>query len=379
MIKVINVITDTNIGGAGKILLSFLEKYDRTKFDIIIIIPTNSLLKDALSKIGVRYIEVGGIADRSDAKESIHELYEIFKAEQPQIVHTHASFGARRAAKKYKKCGIIYTRHSVFDQPKYKKCFPFKQINGAVNNYYCDKVIAVSPAAKDNIVEVGVDEKKVQVIFNGIEAAKKLNQEEKIKIREKWGIKQDDFVVAIIARLEEVKGHRCVLEAAEKFKNIDKQVKIIIAGTGGIEERLRQQAESLKLDNVIFTGFIKEIYEIENIMDLQINCSYGTEATSLSLLEGMSLSIPAVVSDFGGNPYVIENQVNGLVIKKKDSEALLNAILEFKNNKELYKKCSQGSLRVFNEKFTAESMTNHIQDVYLNILKDKGGKNNDDR
>ena len=374
MIKVINVITDTNIGGAGKILLSFLEKYDRDNFDISVIIPTNSLLKEALEKIGVRHIEIDGIADNSDAKEAIDELYEVFKKEKPQIVHTHASFGARRAAKKYKKCGIVYTRHSVFDQPNYKKGFPFKQINGAVNNYYCDKVIAVSPAAKENIVEVGVDEKKVQVVLNGIEAAQRLDLDRKLQIREKWGIDKDDFVVAIIARLEEVKGHQYLLEAAARFKDTDKQVKIIIAGIGSIEQKLRKQAKELGLDNVIFTGFIKEIYEIENIMDLQINCSYGTEATSLSLLEGMSLGVPAVVSDFGGNPYVIENGINGMVIKKKDAYALIKAILEFKNDKELYKKCSEGSLEIFNEKFTAESMKNQIQDVYMNILKQKGGK-----
>ncbi len=374
MIKVINVITDTNIGGAGKILLSFLEKYDREKFDILVIIPTDSKLKEALEKIGVKYIEVEKIADNSGGKEAIGQLLDIFKNEQPQIVHTHASFGARRAAKKYNNCAIIYTRHSVFDQPKYKKCFPFKHISGAINNYYCDKVIAVSPAAKDNIAELGVNPQKIQVIFNGIEPQQKLDLQTRQQIRQKWGIEENDFVVSIIARLEEVKGHQYVLQAAQKLKNIDKNIKIIIAGTGSIEQKLRQDAVDLRLDNIIFTGFIKEIYEIENITDLQINCSYGTEATSLSLLEGMSLAIPAVVSDFGGNPFVIENGINGLVIKKKDSDALTEAILEFKNNKELYKRCSDGSLKVFNEKFTAESMKNQIQDVYTDILVQKGGK-----
>jgi glycosyltransferase involved in cell wall biosynthesis len=374
LIKVINVITDTNIGGAGKILLSFLEKYDREKFDILVIIPTDSKLKEALEKIGVKYIEVEKIADNSGGKEAIGQLLDIFKNEQPQIVHTHASFGARRAAKKYNNCAIIYTRHSVFDQPKYKKCFPFKHISGAINNYYCDKVIAVSPAAKDNIAELGVNPQKIQVIFNGIEPQQKLDLQTRQQIRQKWGIEENDFVVSIIARLEEVKGHQYVLQAAQKLKNIDKNIKIIIAGTGSIEQKLRQDAVDLRLDNIIFTGFIKEIYEIENITDLQINCSYGTEATSLSLLEGMSLAIPAVVSDFGGNPFVIENGINGLVIKKKDSDALTEAILEFKNNKELYKRCSDGSLKVFNEKFTAESMKNQIQDVYTDILVQKGGK-----
>ena len=43
---------------------------------------------------------------------------------------------------------------------------------------------------------------------------------------------------------------------------------------------------------------------------------------SLALLEGMSLGIPAVVSDFGGNPGVIKNGQNGYIVPKQNSKAL---------------------------------------------------------
>jgi len=373
MIKAINVITDTNIGGAGKILLSFLEKYDRENFEVKVVIPTGSQLKERIEALGVEAIELDGMADDSKGKDAENKMLELFNKEKPDVVHTHASLGARRAAKKYGKCAIVYTRHSVFDQPSWKKSFPFKQINGHVNNSLADRVIAVSPAAKENIVEVGVDADKIQVIFNGVAPAVVLSSEEKAAVRETWGVAQDDFVCAIIARLEEVKGHEYVLKAAKMLQDAGEKVKIIIAGNGSIETKLHDMAKSLGLNNVIFTGFIREIHEIENIMDVQLNASYGTEATSLSLLEGMSLGIPAIVSDFGGNPYVIETGVNGMVIPKRDEKPLYDAILKMRNDKELYEQCSEGSKKVFSEKFTVESMTRQIEDVYSELHAMKGG------
>lgn len=47
-------------------------------------------------------------------------------------------------------------------------------------------------------------------------------------------------------------------------------------------------------------GFLNDVEPLMNAMDIQANCSFGTEATSLSLLQGMSLGKPAVVTDFGG-------------------------------------------------------------------------------
>ncbi len=75
-------------------------------------------------------------------------------------------------------------------------------------------------------------------------------------------------------------------------------------------------------EQIIFTGFISDVDKLMSITDVQANASFGTEATSLALLEGMSLGIPAVVSDFGGNPGVIKNGQNGYIVPKQNSKAL---------------------------------------------------------
>lgn len=369
MIKCINVISDTNIGGAGKILLSFLRNYDREKLDLSVLVPRDSALIPEIEEIGVRCIQVDGMADQSYDRADIAKFQGIFRREKPDVVHCHATLSARIAARRCG-CKVVSTRHSVFDQPAWKKSFPFKQMLGWVNNHYSDTIIAVSPAAKDNITEIGTDPAKVTVVFNGVDAARTLTDEEKVQVRQSYGIGPEDFVCAIIARLEEVKGHSYILQAARMLQDKGAPVKIIIAGTGSAEERLKREAEALQLTNVIFAGFVTEIYKIENIMDLQLNASYGTEATSLALLEGMSLGVPALVSDFGGNPYVIEEGVNGIIVPKKDEAAICQGILRVMEDRELYAKMRQASPRVFEERFTAQAMTRGIERVYESLVKE---------
>ena len=367
MIKVINIISDTNIGGAGKCLLAFLDRYDRAKFDLEVFIPFDSRLKEEIAARDVPFTEVPHIADQSSNPKAINQLLHLFRQKKPDIVHTHAAMSARIAAKLYRKCKIVHTRHSVFEPPKQMTTFPRKQINGFLNNYFGDIMIAVSPAARDNLIQIGADEKKIVVVFNGVDRPLQLSATEKNQIRQRLGLKETDFIVAILARLEEVKGHHYVMEAAKKLQQTEPQIKILIVGTGTLEADLRRRKEQENLDNVILTGFVKEIHEIENIMDLQINASYGTEATSLSLLEGMSLSVPAVVSDFGGNPYVIKENINGIVVPKKSTEALYDGILSIKNDTEQYRKLQKNAAEEFKKNYTSEQMAKNIMDVYESL------------
>ncbi len=368
MKKCIQLISDSNIGGAGKVLLSYLANCNRKDFEHAVIVPAGSLLIPEIEALDIRVIPFEGMRDKSYDRADVKALMKVFQAEKPDIVHCHGALSGRIAATR---CGIktVSTRHSIFDQPGYKKRFPVKQILGAINNRYSDVIIAVSPAAKDNIVEIGTDPSKVEVVFNGIPTPKRLNEEERKEVREKYGISSGTFVCAIIARLEEVKGHHYLLETAKLLQDRGEDIVILIAGTGSCEKALREEAKALALKNVIFTGFIKTIWEIENIMDLQLNASYGTEATSMSLLEGMCLGIPAAVSDFGGNPYVIQDGINGVIFAKRDSQALAEAILRCKNDPELYKKMAANCPEIFEERFTGKVMAEQIEAIYRRLLK----------
>lgn len=78
-IRVLNVITDTNFGGAGRLLVNYLKNFDREKFDISVAIPENSLLTPEIKKLGYRVIETKFGADKSFEKEAVREVMGIIK------------------------------------------------------------------------------------------------------------------------------------------------------------------------------------------------------------------------------------------------------------------------------------------------------------
>lgn len=366
--RIIEVSTDTNIGGAGKCLITLLKNFDYDKFEVKVILPPNSLLKPEIDALGTEVIEVEGIADKSLDFKAIKTLKQIFRQEKPDLVHTHASMSARIAARQAG-AKVVYTRHSVFPQSKKLTTFPGKQINGIINNHYSDSIIAVAEAAKDNLTETGVNEKKIKVVLNGVDGLKTVSEDEKSLIRRRFGVNDGEKVVSIVARLEDIKGHDYFIEAAKMLRDEGVNAKFFIAGTGSYEQHLKEKVKGLGLeDTVIFTGFITDVDKLMSITDIQANASYGTEATSLALLEGMSIGVPAVVSDFGGNPGVIKDGENGFVVAKQNSTALKDGLKKLLEDDELYRKMSQRSKEIFNATFTSRIMTKNTEDIYSETI-----------
>lgn len=368
MIKVVEVSSDSNIGGAGKCILTFLKTFDRSKFEVCVVLPKNSQLKAEAEKYKVKIFEVDHLAEKSLDIKAISGLKRLFEAIKPDLVHTHASMSARIAAKL---CGIktVYTRHSVFPpSPKISKGIG-KVINGFVNNHTADNIIAVAEAAKQNLVDTGVSPDKIKVILNGVEPLIPYSEEKITELKKNYGIENGEKVAVMAARLNVVKGHKYFVEAAKILKERGIPIKFLIAGTGDVEDELKEQIKKEGVsDSVIMLGFLQDVEPLMNVMDVQVNCSFGTEATSLALLEGMSLGKPAVVTDFGGNPGVISDGVNGFLTPTHDPLALADALEKLFCDEELYRRISNECKRVYNETFTAEVNTRRIEQFYLRTL-----------
>lgn len=367
MIRVLEVSSDSNIGGAGKCILTFLKNFDRDNFDVCVVLPKGSLLKPEVEKYNVKVFELDYLAEKSLDLKAVSKLVRLFKRLKPDIVHTHASMSARIAAKL---CGtkIVYTRHSVFPPPASISKGIGKVINGFVNNQTADKIIAVAEAAKENVVLTGIDPCKVEVILNGVDSLVPYSAEQLDKARQKYNLEDGENIAVMAARLNIVKGHKYFVEAAKILKERGVRAKFLIAGTGDAEDDVKNQIAEYNLDDTVkMLGFVNDVEPLMNIMTVQVNCSFGTEATSLALLEGMSLGKPAVVTDFGGNPGVIQDGVNGFLVPTHDPVALADALQKLFEDKKLYSDMSGECVRIYNESFTAEVNTRRIENVYKGV------------
>ena len=114
MVNIIQVVSDTNVGGAGRYLLNYLKYFDRTNYSVSVIVPEGSKLIPHIKEYEeVNLIEAPYMADKSFDKKCVGFLKKLFCELKPDIIHTHASLSARIAARQAK-CGkIVSTRHCL--------------------------------------------------------------------------------------------------------------------------------------------------------------------------------------------------------------------------------------------------------------------------
>ena len=368
MIKVIQISTDTNIGGAGIWLLNFLQYYNRKQLDVTVVIPKSSALKERIAALDVRYIEAEGIADCSFSIAGISTLKKIIAAEKPCVVHTHASLSARIAAKM---CGVpvVNTRHCI--EPR--KSGIKRTVYGIINRALSNRAIAVSTAVYQNLLDDGIPQNRLTLVYNGVPPLRQITAEERKAVRQKFGI-EGCIAIGIFARLEPVKNHMLFLEAAQAAYQQNPNLRFIIVGNGSLEESLKATTKTLGIsDAVIFTGYVQDITDLMNSIDINALTS-DREAMSISLAEGMTIGKPCITTDAGGPREVVENGVSGIVVPVGDKEALTNAFLQLAADAELRSRYGEKGIRIATEKFSPAEMCEKLMAVYTELCnsgKDK--------
>ena len=370
MIRILNIISDTNIGGAGRVILNYLRYADRNKFETLVAIPRGSLLKPLLEEAEVTVYEVDGMADCSYASQDVKALQALIRRVKPDLVHTHGALSGRIAAKRCH-VPVVYSRHSAFPVPAKLKYPPGRWVNKLLNEHYADHIIAVSPATRDNLTEGGISPKKITVVMNGVAPVAPIADEEKAALRQSLGLGPDVFTFGILARIEDYKGHLYLVYAAKLLKDRGySNFRILVAGTGTFEEEVTRAVTEMGVEDVVqMLGFRSDAAALLNILDVQLNASYGTEATSMALLEGMSLGLPTIASDYGGNPFVITSGQNGLLFPSKDSAALADAMAELMDHPEEVAIMREKALETYQSRFTGEVFARNTEQIYENVLK----------
>lgn len=371
--KILHIITDTNIGGAGRLLLAVLNNINKERFDISVAVPKNSALIPLIEKTGTKVIATERGRDKSFEPAAVRELIRLIKTEKPDIVHTHASLSGRIAAKKCRVKIRIMTRHCAFGNKKSAERFPIKQLRGAYSDLLTTHYVATAEIAKKQLVAAGCNEKKITVIQNGAEKMRDATESEKAALRAALDIPEKAFVVGISARLEEYKGHKYLIDAMSKIKV--NNIYLIVVGDGSRRDELQRYAAEKGVSNrVIFAGFQPDMALYYSIFDVGVNASYGAETTPLAITEAMSLGVPSIVTNSGGNADTVTDGYDGIVVPEKDAGALAAAITSLYSDRALLTRLGENARRSYDEKFSAEKMTKKLEKLYLALAEREGIK-----
>ncbi len=196
-------------------------------------------------------------------------------------------------------------------------------------------------------VVTSMTSKSVDVIGNGsvngvdTEYFKdRLTQEEKIKVIESLGFKKSDFIIMFVGRIVKDKGINELINVFDKLSTKYSDIKLLLIGdykneSDPISEKSMQVIE--KNPSIKYLEFQDNIGEFMSITQLFVLPSYR-EGLPNVLIEAGSYGIPLIATDINGCNEIINDNVNGLLVKKKDEKDLYDAIVKFITDKEFYQK-----------------------------------------
>ncbi len=115
-------------------------------------------------------------------------------------------------------------------------------------------------------------------------------------------------------------------------------------------------------------GYRRDIEKLDALSDVSVSSS-KREGLPVNIIEAMACANPVVATNVRGNRDLVENDVNGCLVSVDDCESMAKCILKIKNNRDIYEKYSQNSLKK-SEKYSNENVVGQILDVYsyLRIL-----------
>jgi glycosyltransferase involved in cell wall biosynthesis len=261
-----------------------------------------------------------------------YAAYSLIKREKIDfdIIHSHFIFPSGYVGMKLKEqynVPLIITAHGgdVYKTPfKNDKWF---LLSKSILEH-ADKVITTSERNFNIITKVlGINEDKVNIIGNGFDN-KKFYKMDQYQIREKLSLPQNKKILLSIGNLVEIKGHKYLVDAVNKVSKKRKDISCIIIGRGIEKDNLQNKIDYYYLNNTIkIINGVKhdDVPTWMNACDLFILPSLD-EGFPTVIPEALACGKPVIASRVGGIPEIISNNNVGLLVNKRNSDELANAI-----------------------------------------------------
>lgn len=366
--------TYTTGGGPDKTILLSAQKHAVNRFNIII-----GYLKGIYDgeleiaqwakekKLNFEEIVEKGKIDIYALKK-LHELITINKID---IIHAHdykTDVIAWVLSWFNKKISLLATAHGWINNSKKEKFYNYLDMQ--VLRYY-DKIIAVCEANKQKLINKGVPEDKIRVIYNGIDIEEWQESEEIKDIRDELGIERETKVIGYVGRLSPEKDLRTLLKAIQGVKKEVSNIKVLIVGEGPSKEELINYARELKISSeVLFLGFRRDIKKIYKTIDI-VAMTSETEGLSNTILEAQAMGKPVIATQVGGNSEIIEDNLNGFLFPFQDYSSLVEKITLLLKNELWLKKMGENARKRICKNFSFDQRLKKVEELYLEIMASK--------
>ena len=237
---------------------------------------------------------------------------------------------------------------------------------------YFDKVIAVSNATRNLLINHGISEEKIEVIYNAVQIPAENKGSTSTKdIRKELGINKKQFLIASAGRLSKEKGFDYLIDAIKIIinKNDSLKPRLLIIGDGQEIRNIQKKISDLELHKYItLTGFRNDINDIFEQIDLFVLPSL-TEGMPLVILESFSHKKAVISTNVGGIPEMIKDNETGFLVEKANPAKLASKIIYCMKNPERLEIVAHNAFLICQNKFNFKNQSIELKRIYDSLIE----------
>jgi glycosyltransferase involved in cell wall biosynthesis len=333
---------------------------------------------------GVKVVSVPQLARELSPPNDIvavRHLVELIRDERPHILHTHTAKAgaigrlAARLAGRARPPIVVHTFHGHVLRGYFGKLpsEAYRRIERSLARH-TDRLIAVSPEVRDDLVELGVaPAEKFEIVRLGIELDERLTAGDgALEYRRVLGIPASTFVVGWIGRMTAIKQVPELLRIFSKLRELGVDARLCIVGDGPAREEAESLAKELGImRDCLFLGYHRDVASFYRLFDAFLLPS-ANEGTPVSAIESLAAERPVVATAVGGVPDVVVDGVNGRLFQPGDIDGAAQALHELARDPELRRQMGEAGRTWVIPRYSVNRLVDDVDRLYRSLLADKG-------
>ena len=367
-------------GGADRFVLDLVSNLDKNKFEITILTtePNKNVLRQQFEENATVY-DLTSFLSQKYWLSFINYIIE--KNNINLIFNTNSKFG-------YSILPYLKSKNPNIPIIDYIHMEEWYNRNGGYSRYstmmksVIDKTLTCNENSKRILKEhFGRNSEEIETVYIGVDEEKfnpsKFNKNE---LLEKYGLQNEKrYILSYICRISEQKRPILLLEIVKKLKEKRNDFLVLVVGNGNLLEKMKKKASEMEiLENIKFLGNIEKTEEIYALSDATINCSIK-EGLALTSYESLSMGVPVISANVGGQKELITEDVGIVVTCMQDEKTIYSedydsneindyvvGIENVLNNLEKYKENCRNRIL---DKFTSKNMINKMTKIFENTYK----------
>jgi glycosyltransferase involved in cell wall biosynthesis len=373
-IKILFLIDSLGMGGAERMLVTYLSHLDTVRFEprvcVFNIREGNPIASD-IQRLGipVDLLPIHRIRDLKGLVRLVRYLHQY----HINLVHTQLETVTVLGGIAARVVGIpaVHTLHT-FDDPNLgiRGRLRARLVRFSLRHFH-DIVIAVSDAVnRYEVLRGGLSAAHIVTLYNGIDIARFTPEAQTSRaiIRQALGVPAEVPLIVTVAVLRREKGIQYLIEAWPEIISSIPEAYCLIVGEGEYEDTLKMLTKNYGVANrVLFAGARSDIPELLGSSDLFVLPTLGDVLPTV-LAEAMAMRLPIVASEVGGIPEMVEHTKNGLLIPPADPSRLAKACIQLLRNPHEAQSMGRVGQEIAEIRFNVLRQVRKLEEIYMKLI-----------